>query len=119
MKKFRQIYDKNGNCRLDKSYTEILKLDKMLTEANIPHTLDRFLDGWQVIYSVNGKRIADAVQHCGSYGNEENLIEIMGLIKPEETSDSVLGYLTARDVFNRINKHYSATKQRKEMLNNA
>lgn len=30
----------------------------------------------------------------------------MGLVKPEETSDSVLGHLTAEDVFNRINEHY-------------
>lgn len=107
MKTYKQLYDKNGKYRLDESYTEILKLDKMLTDANIPHTLDRFFDGWQVIYSVNGNRIADAIQHFGSYGNSENLLEIMGLVKPEETSDSVLGCLTAEDVFNRISEHYA------------
>ncbi len=108
MKRYKQLYDENGNCRLDKSYTEILKLDRMLTEANIPHTLNRFLDGWQVIYSINGERIADAVQHHCSYGEDKNLIEIMGLVKPEETSDSVLGYLTAEDVFSRMSEHYNA-----------
>ena len=107
MKTYEQLYDKNGKYRLDESYTEILKLDKMLNNANIPHTLDRFLDGWQVIYSVKGNRIADAIQHFGSYGNSENQLEIMGLVKPEETSDSVLGCLTAEDVFNRISKHYA------------
>ena len=106
MKTYEQLYDENGKYRLDESYTEILKLDKMLTDANIPHTIDRFLDGWQVVYSINGKRIADAIQHYGSYGNTENLLEIMGLVKPEETSDSVLGHLTADDVFNRISEHY-------------
>lgn len=108
MKTYKQLYDENGNFRLDESYTEILKLDKMLTDANIPHTLDRFLDGWQVVYSVNGKRIADAIQHFGSYGNAENLLEIMGLVKPEEASDSVLGHLTADDVFARMSEHYTA-----------
>jgi hypothetical protein len=107
MKSYEQIFDENGKYRLDESYTEILKLDKMLTEANIPHTLDRFMDGWQVIYSVNGERIADAIEHYSSYGNEENLLEIMGLVKPEETSDSVLGHLTAEDVFKRMNEHYA------------
>lgn len=46
MKTYEQLYDENGKYRLDESYTEILKLDKMLSDANIPHTLDRFLDGW-------------------------------------------------------------------------
>lgn len=41
MKTYEQLYDENGKYRLDESYTEILKLDKMLTDANIPHTLDR------------------------------------------------------------------------------
>lgn len=108
MKTYKQLYDENVKYRLDESYTEILKLDKMLTDANIPHTLDRFLDGWQVVYSVNGKRIADAIQHFGSYGNAENLLEIMGLVKPEEASDSVLGHLTADDVFARMSEHYTA-----------
>lgn len=106
MKTYEQLYGENGKYRLDESYTEILKLDKMLTDANIPHTLDRFLDGWQVIYCVNGNRIADAIQHYGSYGNTENLLEIMGLVKPEETEDSVLGHLTAEDVFKRMSEHY-------------
>ncbi len=108
MKTYEQLYDENGKYRLDESYTEILKLDKMLTDANIPHTLDRFLDGWQVIYPNEEKRVADAIQHCGSYGNAENLLEIMGLVKPEETSDSVLGHLTAEDVFSRMSEHYKA-----------
>lgn len=115
MKSYEQIFDENSKYRLDESYTEILKLDKMLTDANIPHTLDRFLDGWQVIYFVNGNRIADAIQHYGSYGNTENLLEIMGLVNPEETSDSVLGHLTADDVFNRISEHYHRTPQNDEV----
>ena len=108
MKTYEQLLDENGKYILDESYTEILKLDKMLTDANIPHTLDRFFDGWQICYPNNDGRVADAIQHYGSYGNTENLLEIMGLVKPEETSDSVLGHLTADDVFNRISEHYKA-----------
>ena len=115
MKSYEQIFDEKGKYRLDESYTEILKLDKMLTDAKIPHTLDRFLDGWQVCYPNNDGRVADAIQHFGSYGNTENLIEIMGLVKPEETSDSVLGHLTADDVFNRMSEHYHRTPQNDEV----
>ena len=115
MKSYEQIFDENGKYRLDENYTEILKLDKMLTDANIPHTLDRFLDGWQVIYPSKEKRIADAIQHYGSYGGSKNLLEIMGLVKPEETSDSVLGYLTADDVFARMSEHYRRTPQNDEV----
>lgn len=105
MKSYEELYE-DGRFILDERYTEIVRLDNMLTEANIPHEKHRFLDGWQVVYFVGGKRIADAVQHFGSYGNEKNLIEIMGLVDPEETMDSVLGHLTAENVFDRISKHY-------------
>lgn len=114
MKTYEQLYDENGNYKLDENYTEILKLDKMLTEANIPHTLNRFFDGWVIVYpSEDENMVADAIQHCGSYGNTENLLEIMGLIEPEETSDCVLGNLSAEDVFNRVSRHYEAHKNEK------
>ena len=107
MKSYKDLFDKNGKYILDENYTEILRLDKMLTDANIPHTLERFMDGWQIIYYTNGERIADAIQHYGSYGVEENRLEIMGLLTPEEAEhDSVLGHLTAENVFERMNRHY-------------
>lgn len=89
-------------------YREIHILDDLLTKAEIPHTMDRFLDGWQIIYPENGKnRIADAVQHFGSYGAEEDFLEIMGLLTTEEEKcDSVVGHMTAKDVFDRIERHY-------------
>lgn len=94
---------------LNESYTEILKLDRMLTEAKIPHALVRLMDGWQVIYPDVGiyDSVADAVENTGSYGHEKNLLEIMGLLTDEEARfNSVKGWLTAEDVFERIEKHY-------------
>ena len=35
---------------LNSKYQEILKLDGMLNNANIPHVLKRMFDGWQVCY---------------------------------------------------------------------
>lgn len=96
----------------DSKYQEILKLDKMLIEADIPHTLRKLMDGWQICYPDTDRGdpycIMDAIQHCGSYGREADLLEIMGLLTPEEEQhDSVLGHLTAENVFERIRKHYS------------
>lgn len=93
------------------SHTEILRLDEMLTEAGIPHTLDRMFDGWQVCYPTNMRgpdMVMDVIQHQGSYGNSENKLEIMGLLTPEEEKhDSVSGWLTAEDAFERIRKHHA------------
>ena len=98
------------NYSTDSNYQEILKLDRMLTDASIPHTLDRLFDGWQVCYPTREQPelVMDAIEHCGSYGNDEDKLEIMGLLTPdEEEHDYVLGYLTAEDVFERIRKHHN------------
>ena len=101
----------NGEMPANPSYQEILKLDRMLTDANIPHTLSRSFDGWTVCYPTERRSddcIMDAIEHSGSYGKEIDKLEIMGLLTPEEEErDSVLGYLTAEDVFERIRKHYN------------
>ena len=104
-----------GSWRTNPKYKEILKLDQMLTEENIPHTLSRAFDGWQVCYPNERKTeecIMDAIEHFGSYGHENDKLEIMGLLTPEEEEyDSVLGYLTAEDVFERIRKNYNGEWQ--------
>ena len=88
-------------------YQEILKLDKMLTEAGIPHTLDRFFDGWRVCYPVRMNRVCDAIEHHCNYGREADLLEMMGLLTHEEEErDRVVGHLTEEDVFGRIKKHW-------------
>ena len=97
-------YSTNSN------YQEILKLDRMPTDASIPHTLDRLFDGWQVCYPTREEQelVMDAIEHYGSYGKDEDKLEIMGLLTPdEEEHDSILGYLTAEDVFERIRKHHN------------
>ena len=55
----------------------------------------------------NEKRIISIVQGYGTYGEEDDLLEIMGLLTEEEEKiDDVTGYLTAEDVFNRIVKYF-------------
>lgn len=111
---------------------EIHRLHEMLTEAGIEHewrnrtppgyeNTRRFKInwGWQVvIYDENGDRVISAIEGYGTYGygddtwpdycrGNSDLIEIMGLLTPEEKElgDSVVGYLTAEDVFGRIKRY--------------
>ncbi|HIT08731.1 MAG TPA: hypothetical protein IAB55_06565 [Candidatus Merdivicinus faecavium] len=105
---FMPLIDGSGNYITNDKYREILRLDAMLTEKKIPHTCEKMSDGWQIIYPEDGKkRVMDAIEHYGSYGAEQDLLEIMGLLTPEEKKrDNVLGYLTAEEVCARIEKHW-------------
>lgn len=98
---------------------EIKKLARMLDTARIPFVFTRRFDhpikkgqsSYHLEYPVSSlsncaKRVCSVIQGYGTYGMEENKLEIMGLIEPWETDDSVLGHLTAEDVFNRISKHW-------------
>ena len=110
-----------------KKYKEIFKLKKMLEDEHIPFN---WIENWgydgtelevarrvapdlteryQICYPVFASegRVLSAVQGFGTYGAEDDLIEIMGLLTPEEKKhDVVAGYLTAEDVFERIKNHY-------------
>ena len=70
--------------------------------------------GWHIIvYKENGDRLVSAIEGWGTYGYsseddclfgpKSDLIEIMGLLTPEEKEhNSVVGWLTAEEVFRRI-----------------
>lgn len=93
-----------------KSYDEIFKLEAMLKAEGIPFVYHRQPDmcGFQICYPEDGEnRVCSIILHSGSYGRGEGLLEIMGLLKPEEEQcDDVAGYLTAEDVFERIKAHH-------------
>lgn len=86
-------------------YKEILKLKKMLENNNIGFEFDDdFINGYQ-IRKVDGCSDFDVIEHDGSYGREQDKLEIYGLLTDKERkSNSVLGWLTARNVFARIQK---------------
>lgn len=89
-------------------YKEIFRLKEMLEKENIPFVFRDLFDGFQICYPDKDckNRICSVIEHDGSYGHNQDELEIMGLRSDEETDDVVLGYLTAEDVFNRIYKHY-------------
>lgn len=83
---------------------EIKKLIKMLDKEEIPYEDMPIFDGYQVNYPNKQDCVCDAICHSFSYGHEKGLLEIMGLTE----DDDVEGYLTAKEVFKRIKKHYKA-----------
>ena len=114
MKTFEQLFDANGKYITDSRYQEIHVLDKMLAEAEIPHTMKPVMDGFQICYPVESgpNRVMDAIENFWSYGNEMDLLEIMGLLTPEEQEfDRVLGNLSAQEVFSRIKTHWDSTQE--------
>ena len=106
---------------LNPSYKEILKLNTMLDNAKIPHRIHRLDDGWQVIYNPHHPDfwVADAVETRYSYGAEDDLLELAGRLLTEEELkyDSVVGGLTAKDVFERISKHWEEHKKKEKDTN--
>lgn len=93
---------------------EILKLKALLDDNEIeyeyqvrdnPIKMNGCDKHRQITISQNGEKIISVIQGFGTYGNEENLLEIMGLLtKEEEKIDNVVGYLTAENVLERIIK---------------
>jgi hypothetical protein len=98
-------------------YNEIFKLKSMLEENHIPFEWIEHNDlknGYQICYpGKDGKRVCSVIEHSFSYGNEKDLLEIQGLLTAvEEECDSVLGNLTADNVFQRILSHWEKAKEK-------
>ena len=113
---------KNKNNILKDKYTEIFKLKNILEKANIPFEFNIITNKYDHLYAL-GKRYqicypdagpnikCSVIEGKGIYGAEEDLLEIMGLLtQKEQMNDSVLGYLNAKEVFNRIKKDYDNDK---------
>ena len=103
--------------RVKTKYNEIFKLKSMLEENQIPFEWiehNDFKNGYQICYPEKGEKCeCSVIEHSFSYGNEKDLLEIQGLLTAEEEKDdSVLGNLTADDVFQRILSHWEKTKEK-------
>lgn len=95
-------------------YNEILRLKGMLEKAKIPFEFSELFGGYHIIYLNNHFRVCSVIEHDFSYGREQDLLEIEGLMTKKEKKkekDDVLGYLTAENVFQRIEKHWKKLKE--------
>ena len=95
-------YNEDGTIKhTGEIYTAIKELDTKLTELGIPHEMHEMLDGYQIcvpeIHKPNHFE-GDAIQHFGSYGSYQNLLEVYGfnLTSPDGylTVDEALKYFT-------------------------
>ena len=98
------------------NYKEIFRLKEMLEKANIPFEFKEHHDyrnGYQILYPADGEiNRCSVIEHSFSYGNKRDLLEIMGLLTDEESEyDSVVGFLSAENVFERIKKDYETVKK--------
>ena len=98
---------------------ELDKLEDMLIKEDIPY----IRQGSHLVYYGKEIPVRKRTQGLGmgsicsviahGYGSEEGLLEIQGLMTDEEyekTGRSVLGYLSAENVFERIKNHYNSVK---------
>ena len=90
------------------------KLAVLLDESDIPY--HREINGMgndHICYPTFGEdRICSVICGTYTYGGDQGLLEIMGLLTPEEEEyDEVLGYLTADQVFERIKNHWESTRK--------
>lgn len=101
--------------KLSQKYKEIFKLKKMLEDAKIPfdfYERDAEIkaiipewEHWHINYPSKKDCVISAIEGTGTYGAEEDKLEIMGGLTEEEAKhDTVEGWLTAEDVFERIKK---------------
>ena len=88
-------------------FTEFAKVVIYLVENDISCELRPFYGGYLCCVPTYESRDFDFICHSTSYGHEEGLLEIMGAIVTDEESeiDSVVGWLTADNVIERIKKH--------------
>ena len=95
---------------------EPLRLASMLLEANIPFEIGELYNGLIICYPCMGDGcVSDAICHDGSYGRHVGLLEIMGCLTDEEAEyDSVVGSLSAENVFERWQKHWLETHAEEE-----
>ena len=99
-----------------KKYKEIFRLKKMLEDANIPFDFFELdpdarkimpeFEHWHINYPNRGDFIVSAVEGIGTYGEQDDKLEIMGGLTEEEKEEGcdVVGWLTAEEVFERIKK---------------
>lgn len=120
----------DANMNEGLSFVQMDQLEELLIQEKIPYERFKRFNGEQICYyGINGKQaesnenvlfsgpgvgaVCSVILTTGSYGHEKGLLEISGLMTEEEydeTGDSVLGYLDAVNVFERIKKHFNENK---------
>lgn len=89
---------------LNPNYKAIIVLEYFLKQKNIPYEMSRLMDGWKIAYPNEEECIFDVIEHRGSYGRTEDLMEAYG-----DGIEDVEGFMdieTALAHFERVHKKY-------------
>lgn len=112
---------------VSRKYKEIFRLAKMLKDAKIPFDfyemtpkMKNFIPEWEhyhINYPSKDNCVISVIEGTGTYGEQNDKLEIMGGLTPEEVEESgtVLGWLTAEDIFERIKKDWKKRKVENKM----
>lgn len=96
-------------------YNPLNNLAQMLLKLNIPFEDPSRESMGQILYPNDVDRRCSIIFGPGSYGYEDGLLEIQGLLTDEEeTTNDVLGYLTVGDVLARIMRDWEVNKDEYE-----
>ena len=82
------------------AYTALPKLHTELDRLHVPHEWLRLFDGWQILI-VWGNHVISAVQHFGSYGQANDLIEMAGY----GFDGDVAGWMTVNEALDHIKRN--------------
>lgn len=100
------------------NYSEILNLHSALTALGVPHDFSSHefdSKGYHLYYPDKIDTVCSVILTGFSYGATYGLLEIMGLLTPEESEcDDVLGSLTAVEVCRRILEDYTESQKEDE-----
>lgn len=94
---------------------EMMKLSEGLTKRNIKFSMEPLYDGVQIIVYNGVERVWDAICHKYSYGHEDGLLEVAGIMT-EDIDDAVKGYLTADEILNYLDTVRNVKMTYKEAL---
>ena len=91
----RKVKDMVREC-----YKEIYKLRNLLDTTGIPYVFEAgFLNGAALAYPnrKDGEFVCSVIEHNGSYGRDDDKLELMGLLtKDESKCDDVVGVADSR-----------------------
>lgn len=103
-------YKKNGEIvHNGKRYQAIQRLHKELDDRGIPHDFHELFDGYQICVPKDHRKNnceGDAIQNFGSYGAEEDLIEVYGFSLEDPD-----GYLTVDEALEYFEKWWAKEKK--------
>jgi len=87
-------------------YKEIGKLHDMFENDGLPVRITNLMDGYQL--TIDGFDF-DVIEHYGSYGCNDDKLEIMGLYSAEECGGhkyKIKGHLTADEIYKKFYEVY-------------